>query len=148
MGVDSKVFVEVDVSVQKTDVIKAVKFAIHDLVHSKLDVLRFVNHILTPVENYKGCWTVNTIVTTYDLETFIIHFGIGDENERGLWAFTTCRCDVEEYLSEGKDAVIFSIGAWGSNVEIIDTVIKAIKPFGKVFVDYNDCDDVEYQLVN
>lgn len=150
MGVDSKLFV-VCKQGEKMGVVKKVL--------ETLDTLSF--ECLKNKEKQSGCgrfqivnnpltfghYSIGAQLRSDDFESFKIDFGVGDETKRKAWVHTTCDCDVASYLPEGMGAVIVSIGCWGSNVLIMDTIANALKSFGDVYIDYNDCDDVDYAKV-
>lgn len=81
-------------------------------------------------------------VTAHDFDTFWFIFGNGDEQKRSLFMFTTCSSDHEDI--EGDYKIVFSIGYWGNAGEIMMVVAEAIKEFGDVYYDYNDCDDLSF----
>ena len=151
MSVDSKLFV-VCKQKEKMSVVKKVLEALDTLSleciknkeqQSSCGRLQIVNNSTT-----FGCYSIGARLHSADFELFTIGFGVGDENDRMAGVHTTCDCDVSYYLPEGMGAVIVSIGCWGSNVMIMDTIANALKSFGDVYIDYNDCDDVEYAKVN
>ena len=42
------------------------------------------------------------------------------------------------------DKLIFSIGHWGRCDDIMKAIIPALKEFGDVYYDHNDCDDEDF----
>ena len=151
MGVDSKLFV-VCKQEEKMIVVKKVLETLNALSFERLQDkekesrysrLQIINNPLT-----FGRYSVGARVSSRDFELFTIDFGVGDGIERIAWVHTTGDCDVASYLQEGMGAVIISVGCWGSNVMIMHTIADALKPFGNVYIDYNDCDDVDYVKVN
>lgn len=150
MSVDSKLFV-VCKQEEKMNVVKEILCVLGDLSlrllsekGSELGVKRF--SLLS--DDKHGCYSAGAKLRSDDFESFTISFGVGDEDGRMVWVHTTCDCDVASYLSEGMGAIIVSIGCWGSNVMIMDTIVDVLKSFGDVYIDYNDCDDVDYVKVD
>lgn len=150
MGVDSKLFVvckqEEKMSVVKTvlDVLDILSLERLSDKGSELDIKRFW---LLRDDTY-GHYSAGAKLRSYDFESFTIDLGVGDENSRIVQVHTECDCDVASYLPDGMGAVIVSLGCWGSSVMIMDTIADALKSFGDVYIDYNDCDDVDYVKVN
>lgn len=68
--------------------------------------------------------------------SFQIHFKVNNEN-RMLSVHFDCDCDYKEY---GGSKIIWSVNYWGMAEEIILTVCKAMKQYGRVFYEANDCD--------
>lgn len=91
-------------------------------------------------QNYK--FSNGVTVTAHDFDTFWFIFGNGDEQKRSLFMFTTCSSDHEDI--EGDYKIVFSIGYWGNSEEILMVVSEAIKEFGDVYYDFNDCDDLGF----
>lgn len=87
-------------------------------------------------------YTNGVTVTAHDFNTFWFVFGSGDDIKRSLFMFTTCSSDHEDI--EGDYKIVFSIGYWGNSEEILMVVAEAIKEFGNVYYDYNDCDDLGF----
>lgn len=149
MSVDSKLLVvckqEEKMSVVKTvlDVLDNLSLRLLSEKGSELDIKRFW---LLRDDTY-GHYSAGAKLSSYDFESFTINLGVGDEVGRAVWVHTTCDCDSASYLHEGVGAVIVSLGCWGSNVLIMDTIADALKSFGDVYIDYNDCDDVDYAKV-
>lgn len=81
-------------------------------------------------------------VSTYDFETFVLTFGTGEELKRSVHMFTTCDGDYCDTYEGYK--VIFSIGYWGKSDEILKVIGEVVKEFGRVFYDFNDCDDEDF----
>lgn len=52
-----------------------------------------------------------------------------------------CLCYTDHSDTYEGDKIIFSIGCWGSYNEIMMIVADAVKSFGDVYYDFNDCDD-------
>lgn len=150
MSVDSKMFV----TCKKEDVISignSVTEALNVYVRGKLDDywknktdaqsrLNFMWSDSYKDQNYK--FTNGVSVTTHNFDTFVISFGNGDDSRRSLFMFPTCSDDYNHVVEGYK--VIFSIGWWGSCEEIMNAVAGAIKPYGDVYYDYNDCDDEHF----
>ena len=78
-------------------------------------------------------------VKTYHFEHFSVYFGLGKNNVRNLSICHNCSCDYTD-VCEG-DKIIFSLGNWGESKEIMVLLIPVLKEYGKVFYDFNDCDD-------
>ena len=87
-------------------------------------------------------YTNGISISSYDFESFIFVFGNGDDLKRSLYMFTTCSSDHEDI--EGDYKVVFSLGYWGSSNEVMKVVIDAVKQYGEVYYDYNDCDDLGF----
>lgn len=86
-------------------------------------------------------------ISSYDFDTFMLRFNLNGE-QRMLWFHTDNPYaeDREEISSDYK--FVFSIGCWGDYKTYINLVARAVKPFGDVYVDWNDSDDVGYELVS
>lgn len=67
---------------------------------------------------------------------FSIRFKVSNEN-RILMIHFGCDCDYSEY---GNSKIIWSVGYWGMAEEIILSICNAMKQFGQVFYEANDCD--------
>lgn len=67
---------------------------------------------------------------------FYIHFKVNDEN-RMLGVYFDSSSDYKEY---GSSKIIWSVNWWGMAEEIILTVCKVMKQYGRVFYEANDCD--------
>lgn len=91
-------------------------------------------------------YTNGISVSSHDFESFIFVFGNGNDLKRSLYMFTTCSADHEDI--EGDYKVLFSIGYWGSANEVMQVVIDRVKPYGEVYYDYNDCDDLGFVKIN
>ena len=147
MSLDSKMFV----TCNKEDVISignSVTEALNIYVRDKLDnYWRYNTDAQSRVnfmwgdsykdQNYK--FTNGVSITSHNFDTFVISFGNGDESRRSLFMFPTCSSDYSDVYDGYK--VIFSIGHWGSLEEIMNAVAGALKPYGDVYYDFNDCDD-------
>lgn len=152
MGVDSKVFVVADKS-KSAEVGQAVLDALNkwqrDLLDAHAAGMGYRNRIqyLFSDENEKPNgqkrWTngVHLHANTFDCFQFV--FTLDGEN-RTLWYFTDCSCDTDDITKE--HTLMFSIGHWGRHGRIMNEVIKALRPFGPVYYDHNDCDDEDYVL--
>lgn len=79
-----------------------------------------------------------------NLSVISIDFKIGEK--RSLHIFPDCFSDYNDVYD--GDKIIFSIGCWGKNEEIIKVVCEAIKKFGDVYYCLNDCTDdfVKYNV--
>ena len=149
MSVDSKVFV----TIGDNDIIaiaNAVVEAINKWLHAKLDIeveksganSRF--HFLNSKGEFESeRWSMCCHATTYYFDCFSIYFGCGDgrggDATRRRLFMSWNGCDYNE-VAEGKK-LIFSIGCWGSNEEIIDIVAKSLVYYGDTYYIYNDCQD-------
>lgn len=94
-----------------------------------------------------GVYSSTASMSTYDFRTFTIRFGIGDKYERQAFVHNNCERDVEAILStykEQRGAVLFSVGCWGQSELILNFVAQELCKSFDVYVDYNDCDDVDY----
>jgi len=78
----------------------------------------------------------------YNMSCISFDFKNGDENSRSLRMLTDCSCDYSDTYD--GDKIIFSLGYWGSNDEIMQVVAKAVSAFGDVYYDFNDCDDQDF----
>lgn len=150
MSVDSKMFV----TCKKEDVISignSVTEALNTYVRDKLDnywkdntdAQSRINFMWS--DSYKdqnNKFTNGVSVTSHNFDTFVISFGNGDDCIRNLFMFPTCSSDYSD-VHEGYK-VIFSIGYWGSSEEIMNVVAGALKPYGDVYYDFNDCDDKDF----
>lgn len=150
MSVDSKMFV----TCNKEDVISignSVTEALNVYVRDKLDnywknntdAQSRVNFMWG--DSYKdqsNKFTNGVSVITHNFDTFVISFGNGDESRRSLFMFPTCSSDYSDVCEGYK--VIFSIGYWGSSEEIMSVLSGALKTYGDVYYDFNDCDDKDF----
>ena len=147
MSVDSKMFV----TCNKDDVINignSVTEALNTYVRDKLDNYWKNNTTCSnrmqflfdkSLEEHSRKFTNGVSVTTYNFDSFVISFGNGDESRRSLFMSPTCSSDYNDVHKGYK--VIFSIGYWGSSEEIMEVLSEALKPYGDVYYDFNDCDD-------
>lgn len=147
MSVDSKMFV----TCNKEDVINignSVTEVLNVYVRGKLD--NYWRHNTTcsnrlqflfdkSLEEHSRKFTNGVSVTSHNFDTFVISFGNGDESRRSLFMFPTCSSDYSDVCEGHK--VIFSIGYWGNSEEIMSVLSGALKPYGDVYYDFNDCDD-------
>lgn len=91
----------------------------------------------------KENWTNGCSVTGDFNGTFTVAFKVNGEH-RILWYNTDCSCDTDDITTD--HTLMFSIGKWGLNKEIMSVVIESIKPFGTVYYTENDCAD-EFEVV-
>lgn len=70
------------------------------------------------------------------MEYFVIYFRVNNE-DRMMFVHFGCDCDYEEYESP---VISWSVNYWGMAEEIILGICKAMKQYGKVFYEANDCD--------
>lgn len=150
MSLDSKMFV----TCNKDDVISignSVTEALNTYVRDKLDnywknntnAQSRVNFMWS--DSYKdqsNKFTNGVSVTSHNFDTFVISFGNGDDCTRNLFMFPTCSSDYSDVYDGYK--VIFSIGYWGNSEEIMNVLSEALKPYGYVYYDFNDCDDEDF----
>lgn len=87
-------------------------------------------------------YTNGVTITAHDFDTFWFIFGNGDDNKRSLFMFATCSSDHEDI--EGDYKIVFSIGYWGSSDEIMMVVAEAVRQYGDIYYDFNDCDDLGF----
>lgn len=147
MSLDSKMFV----TCNKDDVISignSVTEVLNTYVRGKLDSYWRYNTTCSnrlqflfdkSLEEHSRKFTNGVSVITHNFDTFVISFGNGDESRRSLFMFPTCSSDYSDVCEGYK--VIFSIGYWGSSEEIMSVLSGALKPYGDVYYDFNDCDD-------
>lgn len=150
MSVDSKMFV----TCKKEDVMSignSVTEALNTYVRGKLDSYWRYNTTCSnrlqflfdkSLEEHSRKFTNGVSVTTRNFDSFVISFGNGDESRRNLFMSPTCSSDYSDVYDGYK--VIFSIGYWGSSEEIMNVLSEALKPFGDVYYDFNDCDDKDF----
>lgn len=56
-----------------------------------------------------------------------------------------CDCDLKNHPEiEGTSCIWFSLGAWGSSEMLMRTVLQSVSDLGKVYIDVNDCDDIDF----
>lgn len=70
------------------------------------------------------------------MEYFTFDFKVNNE-DRMMFVHFGCDCDYKEY---GGSKIIWNVNYWGMAEEIILTVCKAMKQYGGVFYEANDCD--------
>ena len=150
MSIDSMMFV----TCNKEDVISignSVTKALNTYVRDKLDSYWRYNTDAQSMVNFmwsdsykdqSNKFTNGVSVITDNFDTFVISFGNGDDSRRSLFMFPTCSSDYSD-VREGYK-VIFSIGHWGSAEEIMSVLSEALKPYGDVYYDFNDCDDEDF----
>ena len=146
MSVDSKLFVtcnKEDVNSIGNLVTEALNVYVRDKLDNywknNTDAQSRVNFMWS--DSYKdqsNKFTNGVSVITHNFDTFVISFGNGDESRRSLFMFPTCSSDYSDVCEGYK--VIFSIGYWGSSEEIMSVLSGALKPYGDVYYDFNDCD--------
>ena len=150
MSVDSKMLV----TCKKEDVINignSVTEALNTYVRDKLDSYWRYNTTCSNrlqflldkcLEEHSRKFTNGVSITSHNFDVFNISFGNGDDCIRNLFMFPTCSSDYNDVHDGYK--VIFSIGFWGSSEKIMSVVSEALKPYGDVYYDYNDCDDAGF----
>lgn len=72
-----------------------------------------------------------------DFQHFIFKFSY-DGKTRCLHMYTHCGFDYKE-VNESDDKIIFSLGHWGSDEEIINLIAETIKDYGHTYKIINDC---------
>lgn len=150
MSVDSKLFV----TCKKEDVLsigRAVEESLNTYVRGKLDEYwknntRHKNRIQFLIDKKlkkeSHNFTNGISIECMNFDVFVMCFGNGDGGNRSLYMFPTCSDDYNGVADGYK--IIFSIGLWGSSEEIMMVVAEAIKEFGEVYYDFNDCDDLGF----
>lgn len=154
MSVDSKVFVVAGKD-KALDVGQAVLTAIEKWQRKLLDEhaeafgMTRLQFLFSETENKnpKGGvnWSNGASISAYSFNCFQINFTV-EGDSRILWFFTDCSCDTDEFSPE--HTLLFSIGHWGRHGRIMHEVIEALKPFGTVYYDHNDCDEHDYVRQN
>lgn len=149
MGVDSKVFV-VCRREMAYEVGQAVKTAIDKWLMKKLDdevQRQELNHrfdLTMRRGDELPDWSISSRISAHSFEHFNIDFIVAGEG-RSLNYFIDCSCDTDDITEE--HTLIFSIGHWGMHAEIMQVVMDAIRQFGDVWYDHNDCDNEDYERV-
>lgn len=150
MSVDSKVFV-VCGNEKYIEVVNAVVDSINKYSREVLDKHWKENtecksrmQYVTSDEYESGDlkFTNGSSLSGYSLDCLTLVFGCGDTFIRTLYILTGCHADYSDTNSGGK--IVFSIGCSGKHKEIMSVVCEALKPFGKVYYDENDCDDIDF----
>ena len=136
MSVDSKVFVCCEEN-KALEVGQAVLSGLKNWYRNKCSKTEGFTDMLRFNLSNKDKYQPPHVFTT-DFDVICFNFTVNEE-ARSLKMFPTCSCDYV-YVYSGEK-IIFSIGAWGSNEEIMQVVIGALKPFGDVYYNFNDCDD-------
>ena len=68
--------------------------------------------------------------------------------DRRVFINFDCDCDLEIYNEiEGTSCIWFSMGCWGSSVEIMQSLMQEFKEIGESYVDDNDCDDLDFYKI-
>jgi len=152
MSVDSKVFVVAGKD-QALDVGQAVLEALNKWQREMLDAnvtgmgysnrLQFLFSNDNEKPNGQKRWTNGVTLHANSFDCFQYVFTLDGDN-RTLWYFTDCSCDTDDITKE--HTLMFHIGHWGRYARIMHEVIKALKPYGPVYWDHNDCDDEDYVL--
>lgn len=152
MGVDTKVFVAADKS-KLLEAVGEVKKHLDIFIRTNLDAFvedKGYNNRFNAVRNCKedhGVRYSNGVSQTcVDFmgsdAIFQIMFGCGDTDDRILHC--TQMNAINEIIEGNK--IIFSLGCWGSNEDIAKILCGALAKFGPVYYDFNDCDDIDFQL--
>lgn len=154
MGVDSNVFVVADKSLA-AEAGQAVLDALSKWQRDQLDAhatslgydnrMQFMFSNENEKPNGQPRWTNGAHLHATSFDCFQFVFTLDGDN-RTLWYFTDCSCDTNYIIKD--HTLMFSIGHWGANDKIMNIVIDALKPFGPVYYDHNDCDEEDYILQN
>lgn len=142
MSVDAKLFVTCGKD-RMFDIIGAVVKQLNIYSRAKLDSYIEDSGLMNRIQ-YKGKehdkkYSNGCRFNGHNPEVISFIFGSGDLNFRRLGMFCDCSLDYTDSYKGAK--VIFSIGHWGACDEIMQELITALKPFGDVYYDHNDCDD-------
>lgn len=78
-------------------------------------------------------------------EMLIITFRYKGE-DRQMFVHLDCDVDGENCGYADGSKIIFSLGAWGHSVEIMETVIKAFKHLGTCYIIRNDATDEKEEI--
>lgn len=103
---------------------------------------RFADLVRKDLKDESNKYSNGVSISSYNFEIFTFTFGSGDIHRRSLHMFPTCSQDHDDITEAYK--VIFSIGYWGKYDEIMLIVADAVKEFGDVYYDFNDCDDLDF----
>lgn len=87
----------------------------------------------------------NVDIASSNFEHFWIYFSTEKES-RNILMSHSCSSDYKEIYDGEK--IIFSIGCWGDHQVYMDIIKDAIKDFGDVYEDVNDCDNIDFEKVN
>lgn len=146
MSVDSKMFVTCGKD-KLVDVLGAVMKQLNIYTRKELDYY-WENHTdavsrvhFLHCEDYKAqseTFTSSTHLHAYSMDCLAIIFGCGDEHKRCVNVLPDCSEDYNDVVQ--GDKILFSIGNWGKNNEIMNQVAIALSSFGDVYYDHNDCD--------
>lgn len=93
------------------------------------------NHI-----NYK--YSNGVKLEAHDFRTICFVFGCGDCCKRIVWMNVGCDTDYKDTYEGNK--IIFSTACFESSDEIMKVIAEAVKPFGNVYYDHNDCDSEDF----
>jgi hypothetical protein len=154
MSVDSKMFVTCGKE-HFVDVVNSVVGQLNIWVRAELDsywknntdAITRADFLWTDTyQTQSKLFTNGVDISGYNMEMLSIDFGCGDANRRSLNVFSSCYSDYSDIYEGGK--IIFSIGHWGKNKEIMNQVAIALESFGDVYYDHNDCDDEDFVLVH
>lgn len=116
--------------------------ALNVFIRAELDkeVIKQGNYSRTQLTLKDDNWTNGCSLRSYDFESFNIDFGVGEK--RTLFATNGRSCDHSK-IYEGEK-IIFLINVWGRYDEIMKVIAEPLKEFGRVFYDFNDCDDQDF----
>lgn len=56
-------------------------------------------------------------------------------------------CDQDGNSVDPGPKLLWSVSCWGESRKIVETVGEALLPLGPVYIDFNDCDELEYCLL-
>lgn len=96
----------------------------------------------------RGFSTFPTIELVYSCHAMKIFFKYENE-DRQMFVTFDCDCDLRIYAEIEADKCIWiSVGKWGHNEEIIQSLLEEFKKHPdvmKVYIDRNDSDDVGFE---
>jgi hypothetical protein len=155
MSVDSKLFVVVEKD-KVLDVIDEVILGLNKWIKSEAESYYKAHTEAKSLhefywnkeyESHRKLFSVMGVaISAYKMDMILINFGCGDSNRRNLSVFPKDFHDYNHIATDNK--LVFSIGDFGKNNQIMMVVAEACKPFGKVYYDRNDCDDEDFVELN
>jgi hypothetical protein len=96
----------------------------------------------------RGFSTFPTIELAYSCHAMKIFFKYENE-DRQMFVTFDCDCDLQNYPEiEGEKCIWISLGHWGKSEEILQSILEEFKKSSEVsnvYIDRNDCDDVEFE---
>lgn len=85
-----------------------------------------------------------TISENYTIQ---VYFKYKNE-DRMLFICLDCDGDLKNHEEiQGDSCIWFSLGYWGSSVEIMKGVLNFMKQYGDCYIDENDCDEEGFYKV-